>query len=79
MLIKHRKPWDIPHARVTPEHVFLNRRAFLGAAGIAAALATQEKQTPREVNLPQLQAQILQQGGILTAPESDVAVGNPRW
>jgi len=49
------------------------------AAGIAAALATQEKQTPREVNLPQLQAQILQQGGILTAPESDVAVGNPRW
>ncbi|MCB0127331.1 MAG: FAD-dependent oxidoreductase, partial [Caldilineaceae bacterium] len=32
------------------------------AAGIAAALATQEKQTPREVNLPQLQAQILQQG-----------------
>ncbi|MCB1379901.1 MAG: twin-arginine translocation signal domain-containing protein, partial [Alphaproteobacteria bacterium] len=40
MLIKHRKPWDIPHARVTPEHVFLNRRAFLGAAGIAAAGAT---------------------------------------
>ena len=32
MLIKRPKVWDMPASRVTPEHVFLNRRAFMGAA-----------------------------------------------
>ncbi|MCB0060873.1 MAG: FAD-dependent oxidoreductase [Caldilineaceae bacterium] len=49
------------------------------AAGIAAALAVGAQRTPREVNLAQLQQQILDAGGILTAPDSDVEVGNPRW
>jgi len=49
------------------------------AAGIAAALAVQGNQTPREINLSQLQGQIRQSGGILTAPESDIQVGNPQW
>lgn len=39
MLIKHHANWMIPESRVTPEHVFLNRRSFMGAAAGAAALA----------------------------------------
>ena len=39
MLIRQRAGWDIPQSRVTPEHVFLNRRNFIGAAAGAIALA----------------------------------------
>jgi methionine sulfoxide reductase catalytic subunit len=39
MLIKRSHGWDIPEALVTPEHVFLNRRSFMGAAAGAVALA----------------------------------------
>ena len=40
MLIKQRKGWEIAESRVTPEHIFLNRRAFMGtAAGAAVALS----------------------------------------
>ena len=40
MLIRQRKIWDIPESRVTPENVFLNRRAFMGGvAGTAIAVA----------------------------------------
>ena len=36
MLIKRKHVWDIPESRVTPEHVFLNRRSFMaGVAGTA--------------------------------------------
>lgn len=38
MLIRRRPGWELPESRVTPEHVFLNRRQFLGAAAGAAAL-----------------------------------------
>lgn len=38
MLIKRTRGWEIPEARVTPEHVFLNRRSFMGAAAGALAL-----------------------------------------
>src|SRR4051794_10211852 len=38
MHVIHRRGWEIPEHRATPEHVALNRRAFLGAsAGLAAA------------------------------------------
>ena len=37
MLIKQRKGWEIAESRVTPEHMFLNRRAFWGAAADAAS------------------------------------------
>ena len=40
MLIRSRKIWDVNENRITPEHVFLNRRRFLAAsasAGIGAA------------------------------------------
>lgn len=42
MHIKRPRPWDIPESEVTPEHVFLNRRAFLRTTGgmIAGAAAT---------------------------------------
>ncbi|MEZ4674064.1 MAG: FAD-dependent oxidoreductase [Caldilineaceae bacterium] len=49
------------------------------AAGIAAALATNAGKSTREVKLSQLQEHIIKAGGILTAPESDVQVGNPQW
>ena len=38
MHVVHRRGWDIPEHQATPEGVFLNRRALLGAgAGLAAA------------------------------------------
>ena len=39
MLIKGLKGWELPESLVTPEHMFLNRRRFMGAtAGVAAFL-----------------------------------------
>ncbi|MBC8036992.1 MAG: protein-methionine-sulfoxide reductase catalytic subunit MsrP [Rhizobiales bacterium] len=38
MFITRRKGWEIPESKVTPEHLFINRRQVLGAAGGAAAL-----------------------------------------
>jgi methionine sulfoxide reductase catalytic subunit len=38
MLIKRNHGWNIPEQRVTPEHVFLNRRSFMGAAAGVMAL-----------------------------------------
>ncbi len=35
MLIKSRKSWEISESEATPEHVYMNRRAFMG--GVAAA------------------------------------------
>ena len=32
MNVIHRRGWEIPESSATPEHVFLNRRTFLGAA-----------------------------------------------
>lgn len=38
MLIKSRRIWDIPEHRVTPEHLFFDRRRFIaGAAALAAS------------------------------------------
>lgn len=38
MLIKRRPDWDIPESQATPEHVFLNRREFVKAAGFVGTL-----------------------------------------
>ena len=38
MNIIHRKPWASPERLVTPEHVFLNRRAFMGSVAATALL-----------------------------------------
>ena len=38
MNVIRRRGWEMPESRATPEHVFLNRRAFLGAAAGAAAI-----------------------------------------
>jgi len=38
MHVIHRRGWEIPERLATPEHLFLNRRGFLGAAAGAAAL-----------------------------------------
>jgi sulfoxide reductase catalytic subunit YedY len=37
MLIKRRRGWEIPEREATPESLFLDRRAFLAAAGALAA------------------------------------------
>jgi sulfoxide reductase catalytic subunit YedY len=37
MHIMHRRGWELPEHVATPEHLFLDRRAFLAAAGAAAA------------------------------------------
>jgi len=39
MHVIHRRGWEIPERLATPESIFLNRRAFLGSAAGAAALA----------------------------------------
>ncbi len=37
MLIRNRRTWEIPEREATPEHIFLNRRAFMaGSVAIAA-------------------------------------------
>ena len=38
MQILRRKGWEIPESRVTPEHVFLNRRSFMAAAAGAGVM-----------------------------------------
>src|SRR3954465_13666481 len=37
MNVIRRRGWDMPESRATPEHLFFNRRALLGAAAGAAA------------------------------------------
>lgn len=50
------------------------------AAGIAAGLAAVSGRTPRDVPVADLQARIIETGGILEPPPApDEAVGNPRW
>ncbi|MGH7500851.1 MAG: protein-methionine-sulfoxide reductase catalytic subunit MsrP [Longimicrobiales bacterium] len=61
MLIRLRQPWDLSYSEITPESVYLNRRAFLGAiaagttvpllgatGGSGAMPGQQEKPTPYE-------------------------------
>jgi sulfoxide reductase catalytic subunit YedY len=38
MTIIHRRGWEMPESRATPEQLFFSRRAFLGAAAGAAAI-----------------------------------------
>src|SRR5438128_5568396 len=54
MHVIHRRGWDIPESRATPEHLFFNRRAFLGAAAGAAAtaLAPSRARAQRVADLP---------------------------
>jgi methionine sulfoxide reductase catalytic subunit len=40
MLIKKLKGWELPESLVTPEHMVLNRRKFMGASAGALALLT---------------------------------------
>ncbi len=42
MLITRRRAWELPERFATPEAVFMNRRAFMGAAASAIALAASD-------------------------------------
>jgi sulfoxide reductase catalytic subunit YedY len=53
MNIIHRRAWELPEHVATPEHVALNRRAFLGAAaGAAAMLAPGSADAQRVTDIP---------------------------
>ena len=54
MNVIRRRGWEIPESCVTPEHLFFNRRAFLGAAAGAAAigLAPEAALAQRIADLP---------------------------
>jgi sulfoxide reductase catalytic subunit YedY len=56
MLIKRKHGWELPEARVTPEHVFLNRRSFMAAAAgtvmLAAARPVRAAQDPSTALYP---------------------------
>ena len=45
MNVIHRRGWEMPEHLATPEHMFLNRRAFL-SAGVAAGAAIALKPGP---------------------------------
>ncbi len=54
MHVIRRRGWELPESAATPEHVFLNRRAFLGAAAgtAAAAMMPDFAQAQRIADLP---------------------------
>jgi sulfoxide reductase catalytic subunit YedY len=53
MNIIRRRGWELPECRATPEHLFLDRRAFLGAAaGAAAGLAPEFASAQRVSDTP---------------------------
>ena len=53
MHVIRRRGWEIPEHQATPEHVFFNRRAFLGAgAGLAAALVPGVASAQRVTDIP---------------------------
>jgi methionine sulfoxide reductase catalytic subunit len=53
MHIMHRRGWELPEHMATPEHLFLDRRAFLAAAGAtAAALSPVAATAQRVADLP---------------------------
>ena len=55
MHILRKRGWELPERLVTPEDVFMNRRAFMGAAaGAIAALVTDcTIEVQRDEDLPQ--------------------------
>jgi sulfoxide reductase catalytic subunit YedY len=53
MHVIRRRGWEIPEREATPEHIFLNRRAFLTATGAAAlAMSPQLAAAQRVADLP---------------------------
>jgi sulfoxide reductase catalytic subunit YedY len=43
MLIRRKKPWDLPDSEITPERIYLNRRRLIAAAGAAFGTALMPK------------------------------------
>jgi sulfoxide reductase catalytic subunit YedY len=58
MAMIRRRPWEIPERFATPEHLFFNRRAVLGAAlgGLAAAAAPRAASAQRAADSDPTQA-----------------------
>jgi sulfoxide reductase catalytic subunit YedY len=53
MHVIRRRGWEIPEREATPEHIFLNRRAFLAGTGAAAlALSPELAMAQRVTDLP---------------------------
>ena len=64
MIVKHRKPWELPYSEITPESIYRSRRDFIkaaaGAVGALAGAACVGQETPgvlqAQTNLPALGA-----------------------
>ena len=54
MPVMRRRGWELPESCATPEHVFMNRRAFLGGGlgTLAAASIADGAQAQRVTDLP---------------------------
>ena len=52
MHVIRRRGWEIPERVATPEHIFLNRRAFLAATGAAALSLSPELAAAQRVVRP---------------------------
>ena len=81
MLIKSLKGWELPESLVTPEHMFLNRRKFMGAtAGAAAFLsagATWAEEDPSAGLYPaKLNPKFSNAGRPVTAEDSNKTYNN---
>ncbi len=60
MHVIRRRGWEIPEREATPEHIFLNRRAFLAGTGAAAlAMAPELAAAQRVTDVPDPSAQSL--------------------
>ena len=81
MLILRRKGWEIPEHQVTPEHMFFNRRQFMGVtAGAALALAgtkARAEEDPSAALYPaQSNPQFADAGRPVTAEEFNTTFNN---
>ncbi|MGB8315052.1 MAG: protein-methionine-sulfoxide reductase catalytic subunit MsrP, partial [Aestuariivirga sp.] len=79
MLIKNLKGWEIPESMVTPEHMFLNRRAFMGATAAAVlfpAAARAEDDPSAGLYPAKLNATFAETGRIVTPEETNRTYNN---
>gem|GEM_PF-6416886 len=70
-------PYDIPYRTLLPRTI--ENLLVAGRCHSATSLAVATDGAPRSVDVKSLQDQLVGQGAILEAPESDVVVGNLKW
>jgi methionine sulfoxide reductase catalytic subunit len=79
MLIKVKKSWELPERAVTPEHMFFNRRRFMGAAAALTAFGSSafaESDPSSGLYPAKLNAAFKDAGRAVTAESDNVAYNN---